>query len=58
MKHEAAGIVGLKMPEDITVPKWPIHARYGKRAGNENEHFLDAAIFTKLFSRPLQPYSG
>ncbi len=32
-------LFGLKVPEDITVAKWPGHARYGKRAGVDNEHF-------------------
>jgi uncharacterized protein YecE (DUF72 family) len=35
-------VVGLKVPEDITVALWPKHARYGIRSGKENEHFLDA----------------
>lgn len=34
-----------KVWEEITVPKWPNHARYGKRKGLENEHFLDAQVF-------------
>ncbi|MFO0907965.1 MAG: DUF72 domain-containing protein [Isosphaeraceae bacterium] len=49
-------LFGLKVPEDITVARWPKHARYGKRAGLENEHFLDAGLFAKLFARPLDPY--
>src|SRR3954454_12454453 len=32
---------GFKVPEDITVPRWPTHARYGPKAGRENETFLD-----------------
>lgn len=31
--------------EAITVPKWPQHARYGKRKGQENPQFLDAELF-------------
>jgi uncharacterized protein YecE (DUF72 family) len=38
-------IFGLKVPEDITVARWPKHARYGKKAGNDNEHFLNAKGF-------------
>src|SRR4051794_23759359 len=32
---------GFKVPEDITVAKWPGHARYGTRAGQSNPGFLD-----------------
>src|SRR5262249_5180018 len=49
-------LFGLKVPEDITVATWPGHARYGKRAGLENEHFLDAGIFDRFFPEPLAPY--
>ncbi|MBM3753937.1 MAG: DUF72 domain-containing protein [Acidobacteria bacterium] len=46
----------FKVPEEITVKKWPTHARYGRRAGLENENFLNAEIFTRLFYEPLTPY--
>ena len=51
-------ILGLKVPEDITVATWPGHARYGPRAGKANEHFLDAGIFEKLFLKPLARHSA
>ena len=35
-------LFGFKVPEEITVATWPGHARYGTRAGQANEHFLDA----------------
>jgi uncharacterized protein YecE (DUF72 family) len=47
---------GLKVPEEVTVPKWPHHARYGSRAGQVNEGFLDVKLFKELFARPLWPY--
>jgi uncharacterized protein YecE (DUF72 family) len=47
---------GLKVPETVTVSQWPGHARYGMRAGQPNEHFLDAALFEKAFIQPLEPY--
>jgi uncharacterized protein YecE (DUF72 family) len=47
---------GLKVPETLTVQKWPGHARYGPRAGQPNEHFLDAALFEGAFARPLEPH--
>ncbi len=49
---------GFKVPEDITVAKWPTHARYGTRAGNDNNSFLDANVFTELFTRRLEPYKN
>jgi uncharacterized protein YecE (DUF72 family) len=52
----AGFLFGLKVPEDITVATWPGHARYGKRAGLQNEHFLDAGIFERFFAKPLAPY--
>lgn len=44
---------GLKVPEQITVPRWPGHARYGARAGQPNEYFLDANLFSAAFAGPL-----
>lgn len=47
---------GLKVPEPITVPRWPGHARYGSRAGEPNEHFLDAGLFERAFAKALEPH--
>jgi uncharacterized protein YecE (DUF72 family) len=49
-------LFGLKVPEDITVPTWPKHARYGPRAGKQNEHFLDAQSFERFFIKRLEPH--
>jgi uncharacterized protein YecE (DUF72 family) len=49
-------IFSLKVPEDITVASWPKHARYGTRAGEKNEHFLDARTFERFFTKRLDPY--
>jgi uncharacterized protein YecE (DUF72 family) len=49
-------LFGLKVPENITVAKWPGHARYGTRAGQGNEAFLNAKLFRDLFAEPLEPY--
>ena len=49
-------LFGFKAPEDITVAAWPKHARYGTRAGGENEHFLDAKTIERFFARRLAPY--
>jgi uncharacterized protein YecE (DUF72 family) len=47
---------GLKVPEYVTVARWPTHARYGVRAGQWNEGFLDARLFHHEFARLLEPY--
>lgn len=49
----ASLLFALKVPEDVTVPVWPAHARYGKRAGATNAHFLDARLFENAFLHPL-----
>jgi uncharacterized protein YecE (DUF72 family) len=49
-------LFGLKVPEDITVSTWPKHARYGKRAGLENEQFLNASTFEQYFTKRLEPH--
>jgi uncharacterized protein YecE (DUF72 family) len=47
---------GLKVPEQITVLRWPGHARYGSRAGLANETFLDSSLFERAFAGPLKPH--
>jgi uncharacterized protein YecE (DUF72 family) len=49
-------LFGFKVPEDITVTVWPKHARYGRRAGQQNEHFLNAEAFEQFFTSRLDPY--
>jgi uncharacterized protein YecE (DUF72 family) len=51
-------LFAFKVPEEITVAKWPKHARYGERAGRENAGFLDAGMFASLFTRPLERYAN
>jgi uncharacterized protein YecE (DUF72 family) len=46
----------LKVTEDITVRRFPSLPRYGKRAGQLNERFLDADLFVSSFLGPLEPY--
>jgi uncharacterized protein YecE (DUF72 family) len=48
----------FKVPEDITVKRFPKHDRYGARAGMANEAFLNAAFFGDSMLRPLEPYRG
>jgi uncharacterized protein YecE (DUF72 family) len=47
---------GLKVPEAVTVLRWPGHARYRARAGTNNESFLDASLFEEAFLEALKPY--
>ncbi|HEV3164676.1 MAG TPA: DUF72 domain-containing protein [Isosphaeraceae bacterium] len=51
-------LFGFKVPEEITVALWPGHARYGARAGQANESFLNADIFQTYFAQRLQPYAA
>ena len=44
----------FKVWEDITVPVFATHPRYGLKAGQANPHFLDARLFKDLVLRPLQ----
>jgi uncharacterized protein YecE (DUF72 family) len=46
----------FKVPEEITVPTWPRHARYGTRAGQSNGSFLDSTLFERQFAGPLEPH--
>lgn len=49
-------LFGFKSPEMVTVRQWPAHARYGGRAGQPNEMFLNAELFENAFARPLSAY--
>jgi uncharacterized protein YecE (DUF72 family) len=49
-------LFGLKVPEEITVSTWPKHARYGRRAGLENEQFLNTDTFEQFFIKRLEPH--
>lgn len=52
----ASLLFAFKVPESVTVPVWPKHARYGKRAGLENEEFLNPGVFRQFFADRLEPY--
>ena len=49
-------VFGFKVPEDITVETWSKHARYGKRSGLANEHFLKANVLDQFFTSRLKRY--
>ena len=46
----------LKAPEEVTVERWPDLPRYGRRAGRDNPHFLDAERVKDGLLRPLSAY--
>jgi uncharacterized protein YecE (DUF72 family) len=46
----------FKVPEEITVKMFPIHPRYGARAGEGNPAFLDALLLRNSFLDLLEPY--
>ena len=45
---------GFKVPEEVTVARWPTHARYGARAGMENPNFLSAEAFIGVWGASEQ----
>jgi uncharacterized protein YecE (DUF72 family) len=46
----------LKVPEEITVRQFPTHARYGARAGLDNESFLNSQLLDNALLKLLEPY--
>ena len=44
----------FKVWEDITVPQFAPHPRYGLKAGKPNPRFLDASLFKDLVLAPLR----
>lgn len=47
-----------KVWEEITIPAYAPHARYGSKAGTANARFLDTSIFEDLVLRPSQEALG
>ena len=45
---------GFKVTGEITVKKFPNHARHGARAGKLNENFLNADLFARAFLQPCE----
>ena len=46
----------LKVPEDITMERFPNQPRYGERAGTENGHFMDASLMRDQLLDLLEPH--
>lgn len=47
---------GLKVPEEITVKQFPLHPRYGPKAGLDNPLFLNAEYLEASLLSLLEPY--
>lgn len=47
---------GLKVPEEITAERYPKHARYGDRAGQDNPQFMDADVLREMFLDRIAPH--
>jgi uncharacterized protein YecE (DUF72 family) len=45
---------GFKATGDVTIKKFSRDRRYGARAGNPNEHFLNADLFCRAFIQPCE----
>ncbi len=46
----------FKVPEDITVKRFPSHPRYGDKGGINNPFFLNAEVFLDGYLEPLKKY--
>ncbi|HUD47988.1 MAG TPA: DUF72 domain-containing protein, partial [Candidatus Baltobacteraceae bacterium] len=44
----------FKVTDEITVKTFPNLPRFGRRAGQPNEHFLNAAVFERGFLQPCE----
>jgi uncharacterized protein YecE (DUF72 family) len=52
---------GLKVTDEITQRKFPNLARFGARAGKQNENFLNSDLFGRAFLKPcetIRPHVG
>ena len=49
-------LYAFKVPEEITVKRFPTHPRYGARGGSANGNFLNLELFKQDFLKPLEPY--
>ncbi len=53
----------FKVWEELTIPTYATHARYGAKAGQPNPHFLNAKLFNDLVLTPyreakFEPHTG
>ncbi|MBE0540130.1 MAG: DUF72 domain-containing protein [Verrucomicrobia bacterium] len=45
---------GFKVTDNITIKKFPNHARHGVKAGQANPDFLNADLFARAFLKPCE----
>lgn len=45
---------GFKVTDEITLKRFPNLPRFGARAGQPNEHFLNASVFERAFLQPCE----
>jgi uncharacterized protein YecE (DUF72 family) len=48
----------FKVPEELTLPVFPRHARYAARAGRINDSFLSVELLQREFLDLLRPYAN
>src|SRR5262249_21996242 len=53
----------FKVWEELTIPSYAMHARYGLKAGHSNGRFLDASLFKDMVLAPyreakFEPHTG
>jgi uncharacterized protein YecE (DUF72 family) len=46
----------FKVTDEITIKNFPNLPRHGARAGQRNEHFLNADLFNRAFLKPCEPF--
>jgi uncharacterized protein YecE (DUF72 family) len=49
-------LFSFKVTDEITIKRFANLARFGPRAGQSNEHFLNADLFASAFLAPCEPY--
>jgi uncharacterized protein YecE (DUF72 family) len=49
---------GLKVTDTITIKTFPNLPRFGRRAGQPNEHFLNADLFASAFLGACEPFKS
>lgn len=49
-------LFGFKVTDEITVKNFPNLPRFGARAGQPNDHFLNAELLATAFLKPCEPF--
>lgn len=49
---------GFKVTDEITIKKFPSHARHGAKAGQQNRDYLNADLFATAFLKPCADIRG